>query len=356
MSRIIIAKQVEKPDADRKIAISQSPSQELGYELNSDAIVTDMDLLKWALKLGGTVLDPGLDYLLLYSSVEGKIVRVTLGEVSGNFINGLIKQSNGDVELGGNPLTKDTILTGAGFDFGISGAGDIVLLGGGQLIAQVTGQGEVRSDGGLTLVANGGGVSIGTTGSGDQITLGLSTNDVLVGSQYNLKSSNTPDTGAGVKKVLVWTGDGANANAAFEDPATGGGTVNRIVLTDQMTVRVKYLGVAPTFSNTGDGAYSLVFPSGSYPLGVQVEGNGSSGHLNSGTGDLLFTIDNSAEGVDLFPSFTLFRLDNNEHYTPPGGANIQMFCPPAGTGITTASFTNLGGFSSPGFRLNLTGL
>lgn len=357
-SRIIIAKQIEKADAARKIPVSQTPDNEQGYEAHDQAIVDDMDMLLWALKQVATTIDLANDYLLLYSNTEAKIVRITPGDIIGTHENGIVRLSTGEVRLGTNPLIVDTIIAAGGNDFGFTGAGDYLFTGSGQSVWQMTGQVEVRGNGGVTIRSDGAGGDVFIGQDSDEVHLGGNTLTVVrVNDQYRLNVSTGPDSTAAVQSVLVWTGNGSEGVPAFATiPSLGLGGPKKVTLTDTITLFIRYFGTLPTFADVGDGEYLLTLFSDTVLLGVRVLGNNAAGVLNSSTGDLTLSIDNSADGENLYPDFGLWNRGNNQYVSPPDvGFGIQCEATDDTAGTTTMIWSNLGNFGSAGFRLILTG-
>lgn len=351
MSRIIISKDIERADAARKIPISQSPNNNQGYELHAQAITDDLNMLLWALKLIATDIDGANDFMLLYSSVEAKVVRITPDDLVGVHQNGVVRLSTGEVELGTNPLIKPTILDGDGNDFGAIDLNDLAFTGAGQVIIQFADQADLRGDAGVTVRADGTGGSTVFIGQDDDIVQLGGTGEVNVKGEYRLNASNTPPVTLGSKTALVWDGDGADANPSFQSI----GVPVLTVITDTMTASIRHFGTVPTFVDTGDGEYTLTVPSGCILLKVDLEGNNSAGMLNSSTGDLNLIINNSVAGDYLHPKFGLYNKDNDQYISPPGTFANQLVSTPGAAGITTNSFTNLGGFGAPGFIVKLSG-
>lgn len=351
MTRIIAEKQIEQGIAPRMILITVAPDNDFNFQDHDAAIAADTDFTLWAVFPG--VLDTANDTVLIRDDDAGIIYRLAIDDLLGVVQNGMIRQPTGEIELGGNQLIKATIIPGNGQNFGVTAADDFVFTGGGQILIQMTGQAELRGDGGVTVRSDGSGnVFIGQ--DGDTVELGNTLTTVNVGSRYRLNVAVDPDSTLNKKQYLVWTGNGADSDPAFEDIPTGGPQLYSV--TDTVTAKVRYFGSSPTFADTGDGQYTFTIPTGTVIMSMEMEGNDAAGMLNSGTGDLTLIINNSGNGDYIHPAFPgYFNRGNDQWSGAPGSFGIQFISTNGAAGITTNTFTNLGGFGTPGWRVKLTG-
>lgn len=81
MSRIKIGKQLELSSTGRSIIVTDGGGNPI-YEVHSDAIVTDMDITAFDAIISAIV--PGSDYVVMYSSGDGKTVKVPAASFLGS--------------------------------------------------------------------------------------------------------------------------------------------------------------------------------------------------------------------------------------------------------------------------------